>query len=126
MMWPRYGARLVRTIGTHDLVTATDSHHRQLAYTTARRTERSRLPAEPCPGPAEMDVESSDLAQRRMLTISEAASRLSVGRSTVYSMLARGVLSSVTIGRLRRIPIDSLEGFLSSLQVAPSGAIGPE
>jgi len=63
---------------------------------------------------------------RLMLTVPEVASRLSLGRSTVYAMLKSGELASVAVGRLRRIPLDSLEGFLSSLQVAPSGAVGTE
>lgn len=79
-----------------------------------------------CPELAEVNVESTDSAQRQMLTIPEVASRLSLGRSTVYAMLKSGDLASVAVGRLRRIPIDSLEGFLSSLQVAPSGAVGTE
>lgn len=63
---------------------------------------------------------------RLMLTVPEVASRLSLGRSTVHAMLKCGVLSSVTVGRLRRIPIDSLEALVSSLHAAPSGAARTE
>lgn len=79
-----------------------------------------------CTAVREVQDPSVDLPPRKMLTISEAARGLSVGRSTVYTLLNSGSLSSVIIGRLRRIPIDSLEDFLSSLQVAPSGPAGTE
>jgi len=47
-----------------------------------------------------------------MLTVVEAARRLAIGRSTVYELLASGALESVHIGRLRRIPVDSLIEFV--------------
>lgn len=71
-----------------------------------------------------MEVSRLEATPRLLLTIPEAARRLSVGRTTLYAMLKSGELASVAIGRLRRIPIDSLEALLSSLQVAPSGAAG--
>ncbi len=74
----------------------------------------------------EMEASTLEAAPRLLLTIPEAARQLSVGRTTLYAMLKSGELFSVTVGRLRRIPIDSLEGLPSSLQVAPSGAIGME
>lgn len=73
-----------------------------------------------------MNVPTLGSRKRQMLTIQEAAHRLSVSRTTVYELLRNGVLASVTIGRLRRIPIDSLEALISSLQVAPSGAARTE
>lgn len=73
-----------------------------------------------------MEASTLVATPRLLLTIPQAARCLSVGRTTVYTMLRSGELTSVAVGRLRRIPIDSLEGFLSSLQVAPSGAIGTE
>ena len=69
-----------------------------------------------------MEASTLEATPRLLLTIPEAARRLSVGRSTVYSMLKSGVLASVAIGRLRRIPSDSLEAVLGSLPVAPMGA----
>lgn len=65
------------------------------------------------------DYSAPQEAPRDMLTIQEAARRLSVGRSTVYSLLESGNLESVCIGRLRRIPVDYLDAFVRSRPLAP-------
>ena len=52
-------------------------------------------------------------APRLMLTIEEAARRLSVSRSTFYDLLQRGEIESVHIGSLRRVPVDCLEEFVA-------------
>ena len=52
-------------------------------------------------------------APRLMLTIEEAARRLSVSRSTLYDLLQRGEIESVHIGSLRRVPVDCLEDFVA-------------
>lgn len=49
-----------------------------------------------------------------LLTVEEAASRLSLGRSTVYELLAAGRIASIQVGRARRIPVTSLEIFIES------------
>ena len=51
-------------------------------------------------------------AQRLLLTVSEAAHRLGIGRSLLYELLADGQLESIHVGRLRRIPIDALADFI--------------
>ena len=53
-------------------------------------------------------------SHRVMLTIPEAARRLSIGRSTIYELLDRGAIESVHIGRLRRIPVDCLTDFVDA------------
>ena len=40
-----------------------------------------------------------------LVTPEEAARRLSVGRTTVYTLMASGELLSVNIGRCRRVPL---------------------
>ena len=55
-----------------------------------------------------------EASPRVMLTLTEAAERLSIGRSTVYELLASGALESVYIGRLRRIPVDCLTEFVDA------------
>jgi excisionase family DNA binding protein len=50
-----------------------------------------------------------------LLTVEEAAQRLSIGRTTMYSLVSAGAVKSVTIGRLRRIPSECLEEYVSSL-----------
>jgi excisionase family DNA binding protein len=50
--------------------------------------------------------------QRLLLTVSEAAQQLGIGRSLLYELLADGQLESIHVGRLRRIPIDALADFI--------------
>jgi excisionase family DNA binding protein len=47
-----------------------------------------------------------------LLTIGEAAARLSVGRSFLYGLVMRGEIASVKLGRSRRIPVVALERFV--------------
>lgn len=49
-----------------------------------------------------------DVAPKLLLTPEEAAEVLSLGRTTVYRLLAREVLPSVKIGASRRIPFVAL------------------
>jgi excisionase family DNA binding protein len=51
-----------------------------------------------------------------LLTIDEAASSLSIGRSHVYRFVLTGELRSVKIGRSRRVPRDALDEFVKGLQ----------
>jgi len=51
-----------------------------------------------------------------LLTVEEAAQRLSIGRTTMYRLVSTGAIESVTIGRLRRIPSECLEEYVSSLR----------
>jgi excisionase family DNA binding protein len=51
-----------------------------------------------------------------LLTVEEAAQRLSIGRTTMYSLVSTGAIESVTIGRLRRIPSECVEEYVSSLR----------
>jgi excisionase family DNA binding protein len=53
-----------------------------------------------------------------LLTVEEAAQRLSIGRTTMYSLVSTGAIESVTIGRLRRVPSESLEKYVSSLRTS--------
>lgn len=46
--------------------------------------------------------------QRLLLTVPEAAGRLSIGRSLLYELLAAGEVESIHVGRLRRIPAEAL------------------
>lgn len=47
-----------------------------------------------------------------MFTVSEAADRLGLGRTLVYSLVLRGDIRSVTVGRCRRVPAQALEAFV--------------
>jgi excisionase family DNA binding protein len=57
-------------------------------------------------------------AEHLVLTIEEAADRLCIGRTLMYSLVQAGAVESVRIGRLRRIPIDALDSFLHQLRAA--------
>lgn len=52
---------------------------------------------------------------RIVLTIEEAAERLSIGRTTMYGLIKTGQIRSVTIGRLRRVPAFCLDEYVQSL-----------
>ena len=53
---------------------------------------------------------------RFLLTVDEAAMALKIGRSHLYHYVQTGQLRSVKLGRSRRIPVDSLDEFVKSLQ----------
>lgn len=50
-----------------------------------------------------------------LLTVVEAARRLSLGRTTVYAEIAAGRIDTVTVGRARRIPTAALEAYVARL-----------
>jgi excisionase family DNA binding protein len=49
-----------------------------------------------------------------------AAAELGVGRTKVYELIAAGELESITIGRARRIPADSIRAYVERLRAAQS------
>lgn len=52
---------------------------------------------------------------RLLYPMSEAASRLGVGRTTLYEIAKRGELEVVHIGRKSLIPSDSLNAYVERL-----------
>ena len=59
--------------------------------------------------------ESFTADDQLLVTPEEAARRLSVGRTTIYELMASGELQSVNIGRCRRVPVSSLSLFVNRL-----------
>jgi excisionase family DNA binding protein len=55
---------------------------------------------------------------RLVLTIEQAARRLGIGRTLMYSLVMTGEVESVTIGRLRRIPVECLTEYVTKLRTA--------
>ena len=55
---------------------------------------------------------------RLVLTIEQAARRLGIGRTLMYSLVMNGEIESVTIGRLRRIPVECLTEYVTKLRDA--------
>ncbi|MEV7292455.1 helix-turn-helix domain-containing protein [Streptomyces microflavus] len=51
-------------------------------------------------------------ATAELLTVPEVMARLKLGRSTVYDLIRSRRLTSITIGRARRIPADSVRDFI--------------
>lgn len=47
-----------------------------------------------------------------LLTVEEAAHRMSIGRSHLYELLRRGEVPSIRLGRARRIPVSALSEFV--------------
>ena len=66
---------------------------------------------------ARRDIERTTAAVL-LLTVEEAAQRLSIGRTTMYSLVSAGAIESVTIGRLRRVPSECLEEYVASLRTS--------
>ncbi|MFJ2820533.1 helix-turn-helix domain-containing protein [Streptomyces toxytricini] len=52
-------------------------------------------------------------ASAELLTVPEVMSTLKLGRSTVYDLIRSRRLVSITIGRARRIPADSLRAYVA-------------
>jgi excisionase family DNA binding protein len=53
---------------------------------------------------------------RLLLSVEQAAQRLQIGRSTVYTLVAQNQLESVKIGKLRRIPAAALDDYVDALR----------
>lgn len=61
-------------------------------------------------------------ALRVLLTVEAAAERLSISRTRMYALIKSGEVTSVRVGRLRRIPVSALEAFTARLLTAQSAA----
>ena len=53
--------------------------------------------------------------QKLLITVSEAAGRLGLGRSFVYQLVMRGDIPSIKLGRARRVPVVALEQYVKAL-----------
>lgn len=59
-----------------------------------------------------VSVDATDI----VLTIEEAAQWLKVGRTLMCQLIRTGEVESVTIGRLRRVPLDCLKEYVARLR----------
>ncbi|HEU5328648.1 MAG TPA: excisionase family DNA-binding protein [Thermomicrobiales bacterium] len=50
-----------------------------------------------------------------LVTVEEAARRLSIGRTATYMLVLKGELQSVKIGRTRRVVVASIDDYVSKL-----------
>lgn len=55
------------------------------------------------------------MSSKVLLTVPEAAELLGLGKSKVWELVQSGELTSVLIGRCRRIPRTSLDEFVDAL-----------
>lgn len=62
---------------------------------------------------------------RLLLTPTEAAEALGIGRSKLYELLRSGVVPSITIGACRRIVASDLDAVIESLRDAQAGTAAP-
>lgn len=53
---------------------------------------------------------------RLLLTPTEAAQALGIGKSKLYELMRAGAVESVRIGAARRIPADALESYIRTLR----------
>ena len=53
--------------------------------------------------------------EKLMLTPEQVAETLGIGRSTVYDLMREGRLTSVKIGRSRRVPVSAVREFADGL-----------
>ncbi|MFE9060463.1 helix-turn-helix domain-containing protein [Streptomyces violaceusniger] len=64
--------------------------------------------------PTEPDADEVDFDPTLLaLRVEEAARRLSVGRTTMYALIRDGVIPTVLIGRLRRVPVQAISDYLA-------------
>jgi excisionase family DNA binding protein len=56
-----------------------------------------------------------------LLTVEEAANRLGIGRTVMYRLVSSGAVESVTLGRLRRVPSECLDEFVTALRRGQAG-----
>jgi excisionase family DNA binding protein len=47
---------------------------------------------------------------------------LGIGRTRMFELIQAGSVETVLIGRLRRIPFDALDAFVTGLRESPQGA----
>lgn len=92
----------------------TDTRAAEIAALLTRLTELI-TPREPATMPAPRPT-----PERVLLTVEEAAQRLRIGRTRMFALLKTGVVESVLIGRLRRIPVDAINAYAANLLAGSS------
>jgi excisionase family DNA binding protein len=55
-----------------------------------------------------------------LLTVEEAAERLRIGRTTMYALVSSGAVESVKVGRLRRVPVEAVDAYVTVLRTIPN------
>ena len=55
-------------------------------------------------------------SDRMLLTVEEAAERLSISRAQMWRLISRGDIASLHVGRLRRIEPEALSDYISRMR----------
>ncbi|MFE7596915.1 excisionase family DNA-binding protein [Streptomyces sp. NPDC057494] len=55
---------------------------------------------------------------RALFTVKAAAEYLSLGRSTIYELMAANKLPYVKVGRIRRLRLAELDAFVAELEIS--------
>jgi excisionase family DNA binding protein len=58
-----------------------------------------------------------------LLTVEEAAERLRIGRTTMYALVSSGAVESVKVGRLRRVPAEAVDAYVTVLRTTASNPV---
>jgi len=61
------------------------------------------------------------MSDERLLTIEQAAERLQVGRTFAYSLIAKGELPSLKLGRARRVSTQAIDQYVERLTAEQVG-----
>lgn len=65
-----------------------------------------------------MTTAANPAPTRALFTVKGAAEYLSLGRSTVYELMAANKLPYVKVGRLRRLRLAELDAFVAQLETS--------
>jgi excisionase family DNA binding protein len=55
-----------------------------------------------------------------LVRVEEAARCLGIARTLMYQLVSTGAVQSVRVGRLRRIPVESLKDYVDELRTRPA------
>ncbi len=79
-----------------------------------------------------MELHSDGILSEGLVSVSQASKLLSLSRSTLYSLMERGELPYVKLGRARRVSRKALSELVArnakggwALEVAPASGKGP-
>ena len=61
------------------------------------------------------------MTEKLLLSVPEAAAKLSIGRSLAYELVLRGEIASVKIGKSRRVPAGEVERYVARLIAEQTG-----
>ena len=87
----------------------------QFRLVALRETRRARAQVVPDEQVIQVTLKPDE---RLLLSVVEAAQRLGIGRTLMYELLTSGQVESVHVGRLHKVPTDSLEAFIAQRRSA--------